>query len=113
MTVTAVVRPAVTSAPATTTRAGQEAGEEGVELGHAILGNVDDDLLVLRGGSGFPIHTYSCRFAYGSKHSASKYLSKEVPGRIVSPALGYTVAAVRLTPGVSCRVGRTAVMVVP
>jgi hypothetical protein len=29
---------------------GEEAGEERVELRHSLLGNVDRDLLVLRGG---------------------------------------------------------------
>jgi hypothetical protein len=40
---------AVFAAPAPAAAAGQESGEERVELGHPLLRNVDRDLLVLRG----------------------------------------------------------------
>jgi hypothetical protein len=44
------VRPAVSSATPAARRAGEKAPEEGVELGHSILGDLNDNFLVLRGG---------------------------------------------------------------
>jgi hypothetical protein len=41
---------AMVGAPSPATATGQEPGEERVELRHSLLGNVDRDLLVLRGG---------------------------------------------------------------
>jgi hypothetical protein len=48
-------------APAATAalRTGQKSGKERMELGHAILWNIDRDRLVLRSGRDFPIHVYS------------------------------------------------------
>jgi hypothetical protein len=57
--------------------AGEEVGEEGMELGDPVLRDVDRDLLVLRRGFGIRIHFRTPLFAYASKHSRSKYLSKE------------------------------------
>jgi hypothetical protein len=41
---------AILAAPSPAAATGQEPGEERVELRHSLLGNVDCDLLVLRGG---------------------------------------------------------------
>ena len=52
----AAVRSAMAPAPAAALRAGQESGEERMELGQAILRDINCDRLVLRSGRGFPIH---------------------------------------------------------
>jgi hypothetical protein len=41
---------AIFAAPCAPAATGQEPGEERVELRHSLLGNLDRDLLVLRGG---------------------------------------------------------------
>jgi hypothetical protein len=41
--------------------AGEESGKERMELGQAVLWDINGDRLVLRSGRDFPIHVYSYR----------------------------------------------------
>jgi hypothetical protein len=59
MSLPAVVRPAMAPSSTAAHRAGEESTEEGVELGHAVLWDINGDRFVLRGGRDFPIHVYS------------------------------------------------------
>jgi hypothetical protein len=58
--------------------AGEEPREERVELGQAILWNIDGDRPVLRIGIDFGIHMFSI-VAYKYQYSGSNYLSKAWP----------------------------------
>ena len=56
VSVVSAVGPAVSPSASPACWAFQEPGEECVELRDPLLGNVDDDLLVLRGGSWIGLH---------------------------------------------------------